>query len=645
MKKYLWLFILTLLTVLWFPVTPSAGPDSERNSPDNPLHQPVQNPSEQQVVLGPHPRLFFPGGQEAEILRKAESNPLLAGLIDMLKAEADKKLELPLQKFLGDGKMLHPSREQIARNLILSMAWRLFREEKYVRRVEEELLNVCGFENWSPGHFLDVAEMTTAVSIGYDWCYDFLSPETRKTVEDAIVEKAFGPAWPIYERQGKTPFSRENNWNTVCNAGMVNGAIAIGDKYPEMMDRIVKYAVEYTPNVFVSFAPEGVFNEGPGYWAYNAMFMAPLFDNLFRHYGHDFGLSSFEGMDNTARYYIEQIGPAKQSFNFGDASEPVDKSGTFFYLSRRYKQPDVALHYRNLIRDDIREFREGGSPRLPRFYFLAIPWFDDAEPGAAHVTKKLTVFQGVTDLLVFNGKEKSDPGRLYLIAKTGLPSWSHNQLDVGAFVVDYDGIRWGTDLGADSYSLPDFWDYKPYGVRWNYFRNTNMSHNTISIDGKITRSDGQGELVRFQTETPQPFGIFDMSAAYQDQAFSAKRGFMLLSPESILVRDQIELKPGAGEVSWRFVTEAEVSVAGNQVTLSQNGKQFFIQCLLQNGYRIQVLDAKPYTDREKPIHNVRIVDITVPVSGKTVAIPVVLTGKPGDSGHYHINNNDLDKWQ
>lgn len=645
MKKYLWLFILTLLTVLWFPVTPSAGPDSERNSPDNPLHQPVQNPSEQQVVLGPHPRLFFPGGQEAEILRKAESNPLLAGLIDMLKAEADKKLELPLQKFLGDGKMLHPSREQIARNLILSMAWRLFREEKYVRRVEEELLNVCGFENWSPGHFLDVAEMTTAVSIGYDWCYDFLSPETRKTVEDAIVEKAFGPAWPIYERQGKTPFSRENNWNTVCNAGMVNGAIAIGDKYPEMMDRIVKYAVEYTPNVFVSFAPEGVFNEGPGYWAYNAMFMAPLFDNLFRHYGHDFGLSSFEGMDNTARYYIEQIGPAKQSFNFGDASEPVDKSGTFFYLSRRYKQPDVALHYRNLIRDDIREFREGGNPRLPRFYFLAIPWFDDAEPGAAHVTKKLTVFQGVTDLLVFNGKEKSDPGRLYLIAKTGLPSWSHNQLDVGAFVVDYDGIRWGTDLGADSYSLPDFWDYKPYGVRWNYFRNTNMSHNTISIDGKITRSDGQGELVRFQTETPQPFGIFDMSAAYQDQAFSAKRGFMLLSPESILVRDQIELKPGAGEVSWRFVTEAEVSVAGNQVTLSQNGKQFFIQCLLQNGYRIQVLDAKPYTDREKPIHNVRIVDITVPVSGKTVAIPVVLTGKPGDSGHYHINNNDLDKWQ
>lgn len=637
--------MLTLLTALWFPVTPSAGPDSERNSPDNPLHHAVHDPSEQQVVLGPHPRLFFPKGQEAEILRKAETNPLLAGLIDMLKAEADKKLELPLQQFLGDGKMLHPSREQIARNLILSMAWRLFREEKYVRRVEEELLNVCGFENWSPGHFLDVAEMTTAVSIGYDWCYDFLSAETRKKVEDAIVEKAFGPAWPIYERSGKTPFSRENNWNTVCNAGMVNGAIAIGDKYPEMMDRIVKYAVEYTPNVFVSFAPEGVFNEGPGYWAYNAMFMAPLFDNLFRHYGHDFGLSSFEGMENTARYYIEQIGPAKQSFNFGDASEPVDKSGTFFYLSRRYKQPDVALHYRNLIRDDIREFREGGSPRLPRFYFLAIPWFDDAEPEASHVTKKLTVFQGVTDLLVFNGKEKSDPGRLYLIAKTGLPSWSHNQLDVGAFVVDYDGIRWGTDLGADSYSLPDFWDYKPYGVRWNYFRNTNMSHNTISIDGKIARSDGQGELVRFQTETPQPFGIFDMSAAYQDQAVSAKRGFMLLSPESILIRDEIELKPGAGEVSWRFVTEAEVSVAGNQVTLSQNGKQFFIQYLLQNGYRIQVLDAKPYTEREKPIHHVRIVDITVPVSGKTVAIPVVLTGNPGDSGHYQINNNDLDKWQ
>ena len=58
---------------------------------------------------------------------------------------------------------------------------------------------------WSPSHFLDDAEMTTAVAIGYDWCYDYLKPAKREIIEKAILEKAFGPAWPIYEKEGKTP--------------------------------------------------------------------------------------------------------------------------------------------------------------------------------------------------------------------------------------------------------------------------------------------------------------------------------------------------------------------------------------------------------------------------------------------------------
>lgn len=45
---------------------------------------------------------------------------------------------------------------------------------------------------------------------------------------------------------------------------------------------------------------------------------------------------------------------------------------------------------------------------------------------------------------------------------------SHNDLDGGTFVFDALGVRWASDLGNESYSLPGFWDYN-YN-RWTYYR-------------------------------------------------------------------------------------------------------------------------------------------------------------------------------
>lgn len=597
------------------------------------------------VKYEPHPRLFFTAGQEEEILKKAEENALLADLISALKKEADRDLDQPLQEFRGDGEMLHVSREQISRVLTLSMAYRLFGEEKYAARVEEELLHVCGYPNWSPSHFLDVAEMTTAVAVGYDWCYDYLQPATRKEVENAIVEKAFTPSWPIYEKEGKTPFSRENNWNTVCNAGILNGALAIGDLYPAEAERILSYAVKYLPNLLVAFAPEGVFNEGPGYWGYNGMYMALLFDNLNRVVKNDFGLPAYEGLDNTARYYIEQTAPSTTSFNYGDASDHFDYSATFFQLSRQYDQPEVATFYRQKVKELLDEYKSTGEASFPRFFFLAIPWFDDREMSADVKEESLTVFNGITDLLIFNGGPRSDAGRLFLASKTGRASWSHNQLDAGSFVLECDSIRWGVDIGPDSYSLPDFWDYKPGGIRWNYFRNTNLSHSTITIDGKIAHSDGEGEIAGFNRESVKPWGIFDLTPCYPEQVISLKRGFKLLASKTMLVRDELELKPDAKSVSWRFVTRAGVTIDGNIATLTQAGKKFYVKCLADAGFQMRSFPAKPYTDKEKPIEGVTILEIEMLSSGNGCIIPVVMSNDPAFPGTEKESLSGLRDWK
>jgi oligo-alginate lyase len=629
-------FILSILVFLFLLSGYSSNQPSDDQLPEDKI-LPVNMP--------PHPRLFFPKGQEITIISQAKDNVLLSQLIEILRKEADKELYLVPQIYTPHVQLLKVSREQISRVLTLSMAYRLFNEEKYAKKVQEELLNVCGFPSWNPEHFLDVAEMTTAAAIGYDWCFDYLALSTREAVENAIREKGFNPAWPVYERTGKTPFNRENNWNMVCNSGMVNGAIAIGDKYPEEAERIIRYAVKYTPNLLQSFAPEGAFNEGPGYWSYNGMYMAQFFDNLTRNLHNDFGLPSFEGLKNTAHFYISLVGPSRKVFNFGDASDHIDFSGTFFFLSRFYNQPEVAKFYRDLLIAAIKEYSASGSFEFPRFFFLSIPWFDNSIVAENIKEEKLIVFNGVTDLLAINGNIKSDINRIYLAAKTGRPSWSHNQLDVGSFVLDCDGERWGIDIGADSYSLPDFWDYKPGGVRWNYFRNTNMAHSTLSIDYKIATSDGQGELIVVNKDSSRPYGIFDLSPCYMGQATSVKRGFRLLSSGSILLRDEIVLNPNSQKISWRFITGANVTLKGNTAILSQNGKLFYIKCLLPNGFQLQVIPAKPYSKDEKPITGVNIVEITILATDELVSIPVLLGNKMDESEFNNLVNLQLKDWK
>lgn len=597
------------------------------------------------MKLSGHPRLFFSKGDEYVILNKAKSNVLLSQIIDVLRKEANKELNAAPQIYKPNKGLLAISREQIKRLVTLSMAYRLFKDNKYAKKAQEELINVCMFPSWHPVHFLDVAEMTTAVAIGYDWCYDYLSEETRITVENAIKEKGFGPAWLIYESPDlNTPFNRETNWNMVCNSGMLNGAIAIGDRYPDDLNRILHYAVKNTPNLLESFAPEGVFNEGPSYWGYNGMYMTLFFDNLNRNIHNDYGLTKFKGLENTADYYMSLIGPSDKNYNFGDASENIDRSGTFFLLSKLYKQPQIAAFYRNQIASTIQEYNTKGSFEFQRFFFLSIPWFDDSQVSKKAKEEKLTVFNGVTDFLIFNGNKRSDKSRLWLAAKTGRPDWSHNHLDVGSFIVDCDGERWGIDVGADSYSLPKFWDKEPGGGRWNYFRNNNLTHNTISIDDNIANSAGQGELIRSDKDGAKPYGIFDISSSYPDQATSVLRGFKLLSPDVILIRDEITLKPDSKKVSWRFLTNADVKIDGNTATLSQNNKKFYIQCLLADGFSMRSFPAHTNTPGEKKIKDVTIVEIDIISSGKSTSIPVLISNHIENPKVSNSDNMTLSNW-
>ena len=119
-----------------------------------------------------HPRLLLNPATEAALKKRIAADPILLRLQADLLAEADRQLATrPVERVLIGRRLLDKSRTALSRVLHLALAWRLTGTPAYLERARAELTAVAQFSDWNPSHFLDVAEMTTAVGFGYDWLY------------------------------------------------------------------------------------------------------------------------------------------------------------------------------------------------------------------------------------------------------------------------------------------------------------------------------------------------------------------------------------------------------------------------------------------------------------------------------------------
>ena len=86
----------------------------------------------------------------------------------------------PIKRIMVGKRLLGRCRAVLERVSMCSYMYLLSGDEMYARRAEKEMLAAANFTDWNPKHFLDVGEMPTALAIGYDWLYDWLSPESRR---------------------------------------------------------------------------------------------------------------------------------------------------------------------------------------------------------------------------------------------------------------------------------------------------------------------------------------------------------------------------------------------------------------------------------------------------------------------------------
>jgi len=520
-----------------------------------------------------HPRLFIQPGGQAALRERAKADPKAELITRALIAKADAVLgEPPVTRELQGRRMLAVSRNALDRLATWSIAWQLTGERRYVDRAAAELRAVAAFDDWNPSHFLDVAEMTLGVAIAYDWLHAELDPETRELARRAIFEKGLTPAlasdrhWWI---------RTTNNWNQVCHGGLAAGALVLLEHEPEAALRILERAVRFVPNSMAAYAPLGAYPEGPGYWSYGTSYNVILLAILESALGGTFGLDEMEGFDQTGAFPILMTGPSGEMFNFSDGRSARGLQPAVYWLARRFSQPGWAAHEDRLI--------DRSAPAWNRaaghwYSMLTLLWRDVPVGPAAAPDLPLHWTSRCENPISVHRESWDRPDAVFVGLKAGTPMASHGQMDIGSFVLDANGVRWAHDLGMESYFHIEsrgmrLWDKHQDSERWRVFRNNNLSHNTLVIDGQLQRAASDAPVLRFSDDPAFPHSVVDMSETYAGQVESAHRGVALLPGGVVVVRDALTgLRPGA-DLRWAMVTKAEIgSTGGSTVTLSERGE-------------------------------------------------------------------------
>jgi hypothetical protein len=526
--------------------------------------------------LADHPRLLLPKGTEKKLLKQINRDAVWKEIHTATLGEADRIITLPVNERIKTGmRLLAVSRENLRRIFILSYAYRMTGQEKYLVRAEQEMLKAASFSDWNPSHFLDVGEMTMALGVGYDWLYPALSEASRRTIREAIVEKGFKPS---YDTAYNWFVDAEHNWNQVCNGGLAFGAIAVAESEPEWAQKIIDRAIDKVRLPMRHYAPDGAYPEGPGYWGYGTLFNVLLIGGLESTFGTDYGLSQMPGFMQTGTYEMQMVSPLIKHFNYMDNSyEPESSSAPFWFYSKTQDPSVLCQQVSILQRDTAKKYLKD------RVLPAMLIWGAGA-PMEKAVAPQETFWagRGNTPVCVMRSGW-GDPNARFVGVKLGSPSINHGHMDVGSFVFEADGVRWAIDLGSEDYNTTetrgvDLWNMAQQSQRWDVFRYNNRSHNTLTFNDKLQRINGSAQIIESDSATARRFVKTDLTPVYAGQVDKVERTISLVDNDYLLIEDEITAGKNYTRMRWTLMTRATPKIlSDNTVMLEQDGKR----CLLK----------------------------------------------------------------
>jgi hypothetical protein len=575
-----------------------------------------------------HPRLLVLDGDLPAIRNAVETDPAAAAICKEMLAYAAGVLTAPPHhsEMSGPEKtLLGAARDMEKRIVTLAALYRLYGDRRFAERARQEMLAGAAFPDWNPRHFLDTAEMTAALGIGYDWLYSYLAPADRDTIRAAILQKGLGAG--IAFMTGDKMAKLHNNWVQVCCGGLTLGALAIAGESKEEAAQTLDLTPPHMAWIMKLFAPDGGFEEGQAYWnyatVYNVLYLAALDTAL----GNDFGQSDARGFAETGNYRMQAISPLGLYANFSDCPEASDSAPQMLWMAKRFNRPDYALHE-----------REVGARKLKdRFSIFELLWFTPVKGSLRDAGFPLAAkFDRIN--AAFFRTAWGDPNATYIAFKGGNARASHGHLDLGSFIMEAFGQRWAIELGGDSYGLPGYFGKN----RWTYYRLRTEGQNTLTIDNQNEDLDAVAPLTAFHGPPGGSYAIADLTAAYKEKLAGWERGMALLDGNRVLLQDEVQPKAPA-DVTWNFHTRAKIDItpSGSVAVLSQGDAKLKATILSPAGAKFATASANPPPPQGQ---NPGVTNLIIPLAGVSKPETItVLFSAAGDNAAPPLPT-PLDKW-
>ena len=520
-----------------------------------------------------HPRLLLTQGEEQKITDLLQRSPEMMPVHQFILAEADEYLtKATLEHVLVGKRLLATSNEALKRIYFLSYAYRMTGNEKYLARAAQELVAVSDFQDWNPTHFLDVAEMTMAVAIGYDWLYDKLSESTRTKVRKAIVEKALSAA---KNDKYDSFYTAINNWNQVCNAGMVMGALAIYDEEPVLAKAMIDKSVKSVPLAMQSYGPDGAYPEGFSYWGYGTGFQVTMMAALESALGTDYKLSENKSFMRSPYYMLMMTAPTGLCYNFGDAGSKPAFQPAMYWFAAKLNDASTLFHEQKYLLNLASSI---DSRLLPNVLIFS----KDVLVKTIEVPEMNFWLSGGNKPLFIYRSGWNDKNDAYLGVVGGAANISHGHMDAGSFVYEKNGVRWAVELGLQSYYTleskgVDLWNSNQDGQRWEVFRLGNTGHSTLIINGERHLVNGVSKITNtFQTAECKGAEL-DLSPIFANSVSKVVRKVSLDANNDLHVSDKIKTREISAKIMWLMVTPEGAKIVGdNQIELTKDGKKMLL---------------------------------------------------------------------
>lgn len=606
------------------------------------------------------PRLIQNAAGWAAIQKQIASTPALTKLMATLKASGEDLLKDPeLNRINGEGiGDVSEGSRAIYRMALLAALHFGDGDLKWKERAVREVILLCdktNFRDWHPAEAAPVADMVIAVTLGYDWFRDGFNAKQAAEIRTFLRQKgvealiahiqggpvpptAFGtaPESPADEppaTKDTSPVSLEQM--RMASALLLN-AMGFADEEPAMAKAAANAAAKVFGEGMLRFAPSGVWPEG--LMAGDAVmdYAAMVIQSLRSAAGKDYGLSLLEGVPQFGLARLHLFGPTGQPFHLHATSAGGDlRPWITTWLASVHGNPGLpAFTSSERLPVDTAHFSEVGH----YLYFNRQAARDGVAESLDYVTAGGMAATVRSD---WSGEA------LYLAAKGGDNREPQAQLDIGTFVLDAGGVRWGVELGMEN-GIGEAPADEDRTKRFQHFLEGTRGQNTLSFGGANQELNARASVIASHSGPETGFAIIDMTKAYDKHADKVHRGIRAVRGASpyLVIQDDMSIK-STQPLVWSMQTQSiDIAVDGSTATLKQGDRQLLATIVSPKGATFTAEEPPPPADPENgrklgtatPDYegeNIKTLKATVPATKGNVSLCITFTLQPTAPAHTH----------